>query len=609
MEIIIDGKLATLKKGTSFEYVAENRLFTGSDSYTLSISFPLKDCLNNQDIFGNINRADVEADKVIFDTEIREYNFSKFGVLAITEISESEVKAQFLEGRSAQNFDTTFDDIYINELDLGEPEVRDKNLIFPEDAWNKGVKNLSYVALPWWGDGNTSDIQNKIKYVDGIYLWDDDCTGLSWQPYLIYIAKQICRASEIGYDFDFSQWENHKTFKYLLICNSVPYAWDVTNFARVLPHWTVAEFFEKLELLLRGQFDIDHKAKKISFSFYDNILEETSRVELEDIIDEHQTDVTVEDPSCNYILNKNIVYKSEDSDIWYFYSCNKFLRSWDKNKIESFSSIQELLKATIKFKNIDWDPREDGKFAPNIYYAEDLKVYFIIKILKAYHRVIDSDKAGTKKRYGWNYICKLRPLNLLGGHIVNDDDDETEIEFTPVRIDETEDTYGDCMFLSYSSYDEDVEDDTEEEVDASTLVNNPVQPIPVQHLKKVESEDGDLAEYYSQVYIGYWDGKVRLEGKLPYPLVENIYIDDDWNLHQEDFSLRLNCNDNSYIKNAPMVVPEKKFTFKFLSDEMPNALAIFFIRGKKYICSKLTGTFTESGMSRLIKGEFYKVVD
>ena len=44
MKIIINGKDAVLKKGTSFEFVAENRSFTGSDSYTLSITFPLRGC-------------------------------------------------------------------------------------------------------------------------------------------------------------------------------------------------------------------------------------------------------------------------------------------------------------------------------------------------------------------------------------------------------------------------------------------------------------------------------------------------------------------------------------------------------------------------------------
>ena len=40
MNIYVNNKLAALKKGTSFEYVSENRLFSGSDGYTLTITFP-----------------------------------------------------------------------------------------------------------------------------------------------------------------------------------------------------------------------------------------------------------------------------------------------------------------------------------------------------------------------------------------------------------------------------------------------------------------------------------------------------------------------------------------------------------------------------------------
>ena len=44
MKIFVEGKEAFLKKGTSFEFIAENRLFSGSDEYTLSITFPIVDC-------------------------------------------------------------------------------------------------------------------------------------------------------------------------------------------------------------------------------------------------------------------------------------------------------------------------------------------------------------------------------------------------------------------------------------------------------------------------------------------------------------------------------------------------------------------------------------
>lgn len=42
MVIIIENKEAVLKKGASFDYISENRFFTGADAYTLSITFPLR---------------------------------------------------------------------------------------------------------------------------------------------------------------------------------------------------------------------------------------------------------------------------------------------------------------------------------------------------------------------------------------------------------------------------------------------------------------------------------------------------------------------------------------------------------------------------------------
>ena len=39
MKILINGKLAALKENTSFEYIADNRLFSGSDGYSLTITF------------------------------------------------------------------------------------------------------------------------------------------------------------------------------------------------------------------------------------------------------------------------------------------------------------------------------------------------------------------------------------------------------------------------------------------------------------------------------------------------------------------------------------------------------------------------------------------
>ena len=41
MILTINGKQATLKKGSSIEYVSENRIFTDADDYSMEIELPL----------------------------------------------------------------------------------------------------------------------------------------------------------------------------------------------------------------------------------------------------------------------------------------------------------------------------------------------------------------------------------------------------------------------------------------------------------------------------------------------------------------------------------------------------------------------------------------
>ena len=57
------------------------------------------------------------------------------------------------------------------------------------------------------------------------------------------------------------------------------------------------------------------------------------------------------------------------------------------------------------------------------------------------------------------------------------------------------------------------------------------------------------------------------------------------------------------------IEPKMKTTFKFLADNIPDVRSVFLIRGKRYICEKITATFTENGMSQLLKGVFYPIVE
>lgn len=617
MIILVDGKKAFLKSGFSFDYVSENRLFLGRDGYTLSLSFPLKNCPENIEIFGHIHRADADVKKIAFECAIIDSHVSLVGALSIVKISDTEVEGQFSEGRCEQVAIDPFDETYINELDLGDGS--DFADFAPEDAWNPAKTSGVCVALPWVNN-NTGALQN-IAYFDentNKYCWgvpantEDNAgsrpssgsgrphlpagtsaaaTSRSWQPYLLYIAKAIIDA--VGYSYDLAAWENSSTYRYLLVCNTLPAGWNVKKFARALPHWTVSEFFEKLELFLGGEFDFDHKSHHVVFSFSDDAVAKLPPVHVEDVIDEYSTKISEQSERCDYLGVKNLSYKLANTDVDNFYSCAWFLKSWN-GPIYPYTSLTSLLadnKQLYKWSNPPYRPGSiEISRRGALFYAADVDAHFVV-------RCVGDDKTDTSRAY----TMELRPVNLLGDYVADDSEDAQveDIEFIPVSIDLTEESLGRAMFLSFSAYDE------EDNLSANDEV---YQTQPVKLL--MAGEKDSLPEYYNSISLAWWAGAFEKDGHLPHPHVERIEIAEDWSGFQM-FNLPFQLNHPSGNNRGCSVKIDqtKKYLFSFLSDVLPNARSIFYIKGKRYICEKITATFTENGMSQLLKGEFYPVLD
>ncbi len=92
MILTINGQQAALKKGSSIEYVSENRIFTDADDYSMEIELPLADCPQNLDIFGMITRKDVDAGDIFFGAVLQDTNFFKRGTVVITGITQAATR-------------------------------------------------------------------------------------------------------------------------------------------------------------------------------------------------------------------------------------------------------------------------------------------------------------------------------------------------------------------------------------------------------------------------------------------------------------------------------------------------------------------------------------
>jgi hypothetical protein len=176
----------------------------------------------------------------------------------------------------------------------------------------------------------------------------------------------------------------------------------------------------------------------------------------------------------------------------------------------------------------------------------------------------------------------------------------------PVRIEETDRKHGVAMFLSPTSYDED-NDDSDDDTDSTLPMGNlsVVQSKAYQAIAKGEAE---AAEYYSVINVGFWKGIPSATKLMPVPHVSPIEINGRY-YTKSTFSLRLNDTTVNVRNGLHTINPKQKLTFTFLSDHIPNVRAIFNIKGRLYLCEKITATFSETGMSQLLKGEFYPIAD
>lgn len=664
MTLLIDNKPAVIKEGTSFEYRSDNRLFQDRDDYTLNIELPLH-CPQNDAIFGNISRKDANINDIYFDAEIICHNFRKSGAVVITSITDDMVKVQFLEKRSFQNFYPDFDQQYIDELELGYmPNWRPQNIaelqdsstinngrtrpghedpddigepplyVTPADAWSDG----DIIALPWVNN-TTGNMQNRADWTGNGYRWhvkqdnDEDAEvvkGLSCQPRLHMLVQLVCDA--LDYAFVADLWKQSPWY-HLYCFNTLPFAWGIGKWQQTLPHWTVNEFFEHLERLMLCEFDIDHKNKTITFAWSYQLTQQAGTVALEDIVDEFDATVTREDES-RYRPARNRGFVTQDHEMWNFYSCYWAFR----NKcfaIYRYKDFAELVDAVHNdtVYGSGGSVRNRGAFsAQAVLYAGDIDTYFM---LYGVARVKNGLQTMGQETYETAY--RLIMLNNFGDRIADTEnwqDIEDEIGAVPVWIDDTmyagADNYmGEVVFLdvadtdnesaggeSYSYY----RSPSSTQVPLSTLLQSSL----VENIRRGYPENSQRT--FDCLNVGFWFGDCTpFAPQLPHPFLDrydtkvswqltNNHLKHNWTLMDSGHDATLRINNDKYgngavIAQALHIDGNRKYEFSFLSDTMPDVRAVFFIRGKKYLCAQIKADIDHNGMSQLKKGTFYRILE
>ena len=586
MVILINHQPAVIKQGTSFDFISENSFFTGADSYSLSISFPLKGCPQNIAIFGHLYRKDCDFTDTVLDCEIHDRNFHKSGAVSIIELSDTEVKVQFLEGRSKRNFYFSLDDIYINEIPMPSAWIQadsslSANIYMRSYQQQKQTNYYGFVYLPWVN--NTSgNIQNEMQHTTrdgtGTLIWKNENPTLVGFPFLIELIRKVLNG--VGYSYDLEAIENSQ-FVDCIVCNALPIPWELENMNFALPHWTVTEFMEQLELFMCGQFDIDETAKHISFSFNKDILRRQQTIELEKVTDTHTIEVTDKKESDNtYMEQRNLAYQDCDHQMWKFYCCPWALKQM---RVVTWNTMAEMLNGLNGFL---WNEGDyTHRYYKSLHYCKESETYFVLNCYNIY-----------ESHSGVSHNLHIQPVNMFSPLLFDEreDADKTELGIVPVCIDQTDSTNGDMVFLECGTYG----DDTEEDANQTQAVNT---------LKAGEKEKKE--EYIDRLYVGFWNGAwLNWYPQMPHPIIDPVEIrNGSWRTY--NYSMRLTGKyANEKRTSTNHINQSRKYTFQFLADSIPDERSIFLIHGKKYLAEKITATFSaESGMSQLLKMDAYRL--
>lgn len=601
MNIIVNGKKAVLKAGSSFEYIRENPLFTEAEDYSLEIEFPLKDQPENIMIFGALHVQGVELGNITFPCEIDTGTFRKVGILTVTAISETEIKGQFLEGVSQQNFASSIPNTYITDLDFSDYDGSADT----QASYNR-VMGAGWANLFVWDKTWDSPIFNTTE-------WVQSGTWIKRHVYLYKLLELVCLKCNLS--LDDTELRNVPLYTKVVVVNTMmPIFKDkvyggFTPLARILPRWTVKELFNEICKFFGCVYEIDSVLSKVTFKACSSVMSTANQISITPL-DEFSVEMGSEDAS----YRGNMKYKIPDGA--------------DPDKVNMCpwligkSYLYNLFNMTAAnfagyVKAAAWSQSaavERLNQARSLYYITDKGKYAIITDKKGIQAsgAADDDPPET-------LFCKYEILNQFGDYR---EGEELGIAPCPLSLRRRLEYPADFPSTSSNGY---AYKFAELEVIRDKYVEwyNDDDRIPVDEvLEVVKAGEEKEARYYDKLWCvlisesesprGYHINTRKLEadGTDDIGVVGDLGLEANYSGKLHTFSYTLSPDDSSIKSNAalPEVDESMVYRFKFLGATIPSPTSIFVIKGQKFACIRITAHFTPEGMSELLEGEFCKII-
>lgn len=581
MKILVNGQEAVLKQDASFEYVSENPLFTEAEDYTLEIPFPMDDCPQNIAIFGALHVKGVDISRVQYQCEIVCEAFSKVGILTITSVSETEVKGQFLEGMSQENFASSLPDIYLTDMDFSAYDGSDGSWVYDvnEDKW-VNPPGAGWLQKSVYDSGKEGFI-NPIEILYGEYepVW------INMQIYLYHLLDVI--SNVIGWQIDYSVLDANATFRRIVVANARHTNWRNTQggvrpLAYSLPKWKLKEFLNNIGIFFGCTYDVDANAKTVKFVSYAQKFANTLAL---DVLDNFTSDMNEkEEPS--FIASKSVRY-SDDCDPDKLDNCPWLVndpRIILKQDITTRIFLRDILDSTENYTS----PFNQK----TLYHLTDIDQYAVITEIDTIE-----DELGTHNLYTAKVVNQYNFTELAS----------IESKVSPCPL--VARTAGATAFFGGLAPSVKV---PERDPDGLLVGYEDITELP-DIVELVNEDTDDKSMWYDNLWLYIYDETTDYINTKQFESRPGTILDEEeikyYTYYITESTYYFNPGIPFVSGDIPTVDETKLYRFKFLAQTLPSPTNIFLIQGKKYACVRLTAHFTVLGMSELVEGEFYEITD
>ena len=578
----------------SFKLTRENPYFTQSDSYTLDVTIPMI-IIENRRFFMNMQRMDTSKRDIPMECRLTIGNQAILqGRAKVTQVSETSVKVQLVGGNSTINFLSSESGDYIDELPLGEVTT---------DPELSGMERFV----------TTSGIRLALSPAN-------DETAGGWTNHFHFCLVDIMEEMLKYYGYHVSENAvNCQPWNHIFVATAM----QTATIARTLPHWSPKTFIEEFSRFFNVRLVFAAMNSSVAIigspTFFSNaeILSLTPE-------DEYSSEMAGGE-DAHAVAADTLEYDMSSSTHHDYDVIPDGVR--DSAPSETFGSKSDAVSA---YQGMSGNERLKKIFRTPVGWFAGWEHDY-------------SDVGESQPRTLFTQIDVFRPLVREAGS-------ETRLKICPVAIgtEEYVSTFGNGGSFGggATSGNEHVRKITmtlpslENPTGNDTGVKIGADGAWGRGRRGSGSESEDLPTIQECVEGDADIEKAEKEDRLQVMFVDDVkqtyYIDDngtkserreftfgftDWQYKPSHktgethnrWSLSLNPTDaDAYLgqlhQNGFTFNMKTKHRFRFISDTIPSAQALYIVRGKMYACEKIEVSVTEQGFDHLITGYFYEML-